>query len=736
VREGWLLSLRRGTKRERKDDAIVCETVPFVSNFSFLLCILTESLAKSKQNEKTLIHALKDPNSFEVAPIVPMLPNDPVVLEQDMAVAKNFHMSQVDGAQKQTSKKRKLCATARPWELSETEEFQRSCILGKLSNNPPIFEFEHLRRRFLNARMISSSYSSKRKVLRGRVSSLIKTMESLHPLRFKPIPANNFTVKARGSSMEALFPMTNATYSKTIQQAKNTNFNLVEKSDRRSLCLETFPMDVSSTKTSNASISSMGKKSIYQPQPLQASKSKDDVLFVELTDMTSGNCAHEPVTTGNSPTSKDEIHKSSTLQTPSTATLLMPAAKTKSMSTSGMQTVPILRSSDSRVRFSLDSCNLKDISMSCESQHLFAPQNRKKSCRLAIDDTPESVGTKLPSMDHVRYNTETELQDTQEVCSIDHFVCAICMTNCVSDENPIILCDGPGHGIECDLVVHQNCYSAKCIMTEDNEWRCDRCQHSFDGGLDETIMCFRCNLMDGILKKSLKGQWEHVSCSDKNTLIRSKCILRPLHQPCESRHTKQRATPFCGDKAVSPGALLLEKKRRRKLVMQKFIDYEAEASDVDESEDLEELQIQAIEEEEDKLAGNFINDTSQLGYSPDNLDRLTFEQSPINTDGTATTHRVLDMEREKALQFATPVLNRRMMQNRDIDEGSDESIGPPEMSAAPDSTRGLGNMNFVRSVLEHHRQGGSVDEIESFYQELVAEQKNAFHETVAAKVNK
>ena len=80
------------------------------------------------------------------------------------------------------------------------------------------------------------------------------------------------------------------------------------------------------------------------------------------------------------------------------------------------------------------------------------------------------------------------------------------------------------------------------------------------------------------------------------------------------------------------------------------------------------------------------------------------------------------MEREKALQFATPVLNRRMVHHRDTDEGSYDSCGPPDLSTAPDSTRGLGNMNFVRSVLEHHRKGGSTDEIEAFYQELVSEQ--------------
>ena len=87
------------------------------------------------------------------------------------------------------------------------------------------------------------------------------------------------------------------------------------------------------------------------------------------------------------------------------------------------------------------------------------------------------------------------------------------------------------------------------------------------------------------------------------------------------------------------------------------------------------------------------------------------------------------MEREKALQFATPLLNRRMMKRRDTDEGSYDSTSAPDSSTAPDSTHGLGNMNFVRSVLEHHRNGGSADEIEAFYQVCAVEQDQTVNQT-------
>ncbi len=658
------------------------------------------SLAKSKQNEKTLIHALKDPNAFEVAPITPMLPKEPAVFERDMAIAINFHMSQVDGARKQTSKRyKKQCTAARPWELSETEEFQRSCILGKLSTNMQVFDFEHLRRRFLNARVISYSYHSKRNILRGKLSSLIKTTESLYPLHTKPAPTNNSTLKPKESAMENVFPLSK-TARYIIHQATTP------KCDREA----TTNIDVPSCLPPSFVLKSIPLDAEVQLQTREITSTLTETLpTIESTATTSVNVRVQ-----------NESLVSSEILTPHKTTVLMDRTDNISRPTPSLPSADILRSSASRVRFSLDNCKPIETSLTCDSQQSFVAGSRKKIYRLAIDDTPESAVTKQSSTNHV-CELETEFQYSQETNSLNQYVCAICFTNYVSDENPIILCDGPGHHIYCDLVVHRNCYSATCMISEDREWRCDRCQHIFEGGLANMVKCFQCNLMDGVLKKTVNG-WEHFVCSNRSIPTQHACLLEQSSRLCKTKQTNQRSSPIQIDKSQSPETLLREKKRRRKLVMKKFIDYEAEASDDDDDEELEERQIRAIEKEEDELAGDFINDTSQLGFSPDNLDSLPLEQSQVFIDTTATTHRVLDMEREKAQQFATPVLNRRMVQHRDTDEGSYDSCGPPDLSTAPDSTRGLGNMNFVRSVLEHHRKGGSTDEIEAFYQDLVFEQ--------------
>jgi hypothetical protein len=63
-------------------------------------------------------------------------------------------------------------------------------------------------------------------------------------------------------------------------------------------------------------------------------------------------------------------------------------------------------------------------------------------------------------------------------------------------------------------------------------------------------------------------------------------------------------------------------------------------------------------------------------------------------------------------QFATPMMNRLMMRQSDTP------------ASAPDSDKGLGRMHFIRSVLEHHRQGGRAEDIEEVYQQLEKDVNN------------
>jgi hypothetical protein len=86
----------------------------------------------------------------------------------------------------------------------------------------------------------------------------------------------------------------------------------------------------------------------------------------------------------------------------------------------------------------------------------------------------------------------------------------------------------------------------------------------------------------------------------------------------------------------------------------------------------------------------------------------------VDQDITATdddgrfnfSHRALDAQRTAQNLFNTPCFNRSMRH-----QGSDAS-------SVPASLRGLGQMHFIRSVLDHHREGGDSEDIERLYQQL------------------
>jgi hypothetical protein len=144
----------------------------------------------------------------------------------------------------------------------------------------------------------------------------------------------------------------------------------------------------------------------------------------------------------------------------------------------------------------------------------------------------------------------------------------------------------------------------------------------------------------------------------------------------------------------------LVKQRKRRNVACKYLDIEAEV-DGDDSED--------DDEDEYGLSNDsFINDSSQLGYTQDNLDAIDhyvdLSQTSVNA-GSVTIHRQVDMMKELENAFATPTLRRNNSRNTQL--------------SLPSSEKHLGQMHFIRSVIEHHRQGGDADELERGYHDLL-----------------
>jgi PHD-finger len=831
------------------------------------LILVFFSLAKSRQNERTLIHALKNPKSFVVAPNNPMFPKEPVAVEQSMVFSQGFHMSQLHGVRKRQKKPDKQSWSTRNWKLSETEEFQRSCVLGRLPNVRLVATQEaifstNVRRRFLVGRVWSCSQTTKSKsslVSHGRLSELLRTIETSYSIKRNKIKTGSFR-KSAEAVLDIVFPLSNAHSVTTVVES------FINSKNESVSMASTDTSDIHVKKASDSNIPNVTITKIHHPllgvniasdsteispKPVQRSfghltnKDKfgkmissepDGLPLIEYPTPSMKSKPFEPIlnvdefrlpsqsdsssyesdadlrvdnapVVGNdvtaddafclpTPSSDEEndgidsdhggndiaIEKSTNVEIPIDDVFCLPTPESSSdeeqsidddlnrcsrntillenensldspivhevnrMKSVGSLPVgtsepailqsnaqvakfsPSTKRSGGRVRFSLESSVGQDVLSNLESSQDFVPGNRKNQNKriLAIEDTPESVAVTRSA---VETKLDSELHDTQEVNDLDHCICAICLTNDLQEDNPIILCDGSSLGVQCNLMVHIQCYSINFNWKDDKEWRCDQCEYLFGGGSSTNLKCLLCDRRNGILKLSTDGLWKHIKCdmvltTQRDSLIRLRRLPRTESQKYPHAVSRRRPLADISPKnQESPTILALQKKRRRLLVMQQFMDYEADASDIDDDDEQEELEIRAIEEEEDELARDFINDSSQLGFAYDDLDRV----DPVHRleDIATSSHRALDMERERKLEFATPVLSRRIRQRQLLMNSSDNTEDDDRSDTvqatgctAPDSSRGLGNMHFIRSVLDHHRNGGSAEEIEELYNEL------------------
>ena len=196
----------------------------------------------------------------------------------------------------------------------------------------------------------------------------------------------------------------------------------------------------------------------------------------------------------------------------------------------------------------------------------------------------------------------------------------------------------------------------------------------------------------------------------------------PVQHPKSARQQRKRlraALERCNsqnaDKEVVDNVEMVpEKERVRKRIEEKyrckFLDGEAANDDSDESDEDETLR--QIEDEE-MSHDSFINDTSQLGYTQDDLDCVTADAVFEDCEpATPSLHRQIYHQHEVDNQMATPILNRRM-RNTKMDESQDTE------------QKGLGNMNFIRSVLEYHRSGGDAEELEDEFHRLAGANPNS-----------
>lgn len=142
-----------------------------------------------------------------------------------------------------------------------------------------------------------------------------------------------------------------------------------------------------------------------------------------------------------------------------------------------------------------------------------------------------------------------------------------------------------------------------------------------------------------------------------------------------------------------------------------FLDLEAE--DDGEESDEDEIENSQISHT------SFINDSSQLSYSQDGLDlaeRHNNSQPCKSCEQDILPHRAfyrsIDNRQILADNFSTPVLKRNHQRKSRTTQNHSQI---ETQTSVASSDKALGNMNFIRSVIEHHRKGGDANEIEAEY---------------------
>jgi len=308
-----------------------------------------------------------------------------------------------------------------------------------------------------------------------------------------------------------------------------------------------------------------------------------------------------------------------------------------------------------------------------------------------------------------------------------------CQTWCksISSNSLCSICSWPGaiccHSESCTLSVHPHCG----LFAKSKPWRVLVCQdeqlnfafcHGHLTDMNETLHQMGLEAVNDSVKCLILPSSRHPKKSRLSDRKRGSEIDKP------SKRRLRKKTRFSHDgqqrneKYETPDIATLEstsarksrimqrlRQRHRDMLRSRYIDTEAAIdSDEDPDGDEDDDEIRNIEEEE--FNSSFINDSSQLGYTQDELDRIDLDEEDDDTN----IHRKLDAEDARMKQFATPILNRRMIKP----QSSVESQNPWGETPTSDSQCGLGNMHFIRSVLEHHRNGGDADDIEALYHEI------------------
>ena len=756
-----------------------------------VVCLVAEgaeerTLSASRQSERNLAHALRNPRSFKVKATNPMLPSVPTLLEQKMKVSENFRVSQVGGHGGRTGS----TAPHSGWKLSSQQERKRGAVLGVIGVSRSCkYEVSgispSLLRRFLSGRKASLHSKQEKKRSMGRTTDLLRHIEVCHNKTSSGKQRNlRSRVGRREESNLQAFPLLPLDQNETfanLQHEPDVNGSPNRPGTIRPGCDHKVVSDPvrlinptakpaidaqseSVNRTGAAESSTLphvpvstnpySKKEKAVLRSTNDSRSVANPTATTLSELRfcppsrSGASVDPRVELGAGISGKEKVGSDQVQR----MTTEQPARTTPNPyckeSLRSVGTRPELRTKSSQGERAIGSETVALGSLPVVSR---APELSLHAVT-SVGARADEMTTLHPSLSPVNPRCQEVAPNTDcispavdgvgqpESLTVDDF-CLPSQDDSSDDESEERgaknekLSSQPAHVLNMNLNVLTTTREIGSSQFPEQAPEGNQGQQYFlpsqnDSSSEDESDNESSNPADVKSKSPVEipgastltesNSTEQYTNRDPNYVLPTKRVcpasqdssqsIQPLRKRkfnLQTQASGASSTLAAGEETSPASVQSLPNKKRQGLVerVRSFFDEEADVCSHGNDRDSEDetAQVEAMEEQE-LLESSFINDSSQLGFSPDSLDRV------LPDDGA--NHQALDNERARAAQFSTPLLNRRMR-----GAGNRDSW----LESAPDSASGLGNMHFLRSVIEHHKQGGGAEEIEQAYNHLVEE---------------
>lgn len=625
-------------------------------------------LEKSEQMKKRLWRALRDPSSFKLSKPISILPSQPLLKRQTMNVSKSYRLSQIGGY---SHRKRQRCsnddASSRDWWLSEEQELQRLRQFGELAQFDPNIRRLYIKKNLLKACKGFRETTSSRILLHleEKYSSSRKIIDVLQKGEIWRTHQNRLaTSKFKGTSHPEIYPSHSEKsdssdnpicFSPTIETFENI---VGEKSQNQELT--TFSSSVVVSSPENDLEAVFGPRKIYtyvSEAVLSVVFSSKKVLSIPSMNIDQSKSSVKPAHEVEQTIhhARNESENEEKLNGNELINIHSSQFTTARLKRNSEEIAGASTISDYQSIDKIEPC-LPDLK---ESDH--AAQTIKN--QYSEVSSPKDTQTPINCVYLQTPNEKKISSCMSEKGHTDHTLPEAIETISV----------GKGDNHMTDSPIHIR----KSKPRKHNQSK-DSVEDLIDTPLETHSSRYsrlKRNISPGALTDTPSSEIQVSSTSNPS-------YVEPL--ACDNSWKKRKMVNI--DKLRIPDGV------------RRFFDLEASASECDDED----------EDDEHLSQDSFINDSSQLGYTQGGLlssvDHSNTQSSKKGDRNSMSMYRRINNMRNRSDLFCTPLLNRRS-KTADL--------------SCPSSDVHLGKMTFIRSVIEHHKNGGDADEIEEEYHAIL-----------------